>query len=261
MSNLRFTLKSAEGGDEAVNAADFASFLSSLLACLSALEDETRVQAPVEYKVVGLEVGSAVIEIRPVSSGDLDRSAERVARTFEEGFAALENDEIRSTPFSRRTKARFLQLAKPLRRSTRAIEFRGTSQTVTLSRREPLRDLPRPKTIALSRGSMKGDVDAMNVHSKPVFYLYPRSGPTRVRCTFGPELLDQLREAIKRSTTVFGLMEYEAENAFPVRVLVERVEVNPPDDQLPALISLWGAAPHLTGSQSTREYLDGLRDE
>lgn len=261
MPNLRFTLDAESGEDEAVDAADFSTFLASLLSCLSALEKETNAQAPVEYKVVDLEIGSAAIELQPVSTGDLDKSAAEVANTFEEGFAALQRDDIRSTRFSRSTKNKFLELTKPLRRATRAIEFTGSSGRLVISRQVPLRDLPTPKTQAVSRGSLKGNVDALNVHRTPVFYLYPRSGPTRVRCTFDASLLDELRQAIKRNTTVFGLVEYEAGSAFPARIYVEDVDINPPDSELPTLASMWGAVPDLTGEQSTQAFLDAARDE
>lgn len=261
MPNLRFTLKAEGGEDEAVNADDFSGFLTSLLRCLKALENETNAQAPVEYKVVDLEIGSATIELQPVSTGDLDRSAVEVASSFEEGFAALQRDEIRSTRFSMDTKSKFLELGKPLRRATRAIEFTSSSADLVLTRRVPLRELPTPRTEAVSRGSLKGNVDALNVHSSPIFYVYPRSGATRVRCSFDPELLDELRQAIKRSTTVFGLVEYEVGNAFPAKIYVDRIEINPPDSDLPTLASLWGAAPDLTGGLATQEFLDSIRNE
>jgi hypothetical protein len=261
MPNLRFTLKAEGDDDAAVDASDFSAFLSSLLTCLKALETETNAQAPVEYKVVDLEIGSAAIELRPVSTGDLDKSASEVARSFSSGFSALQRDEIRRAPFSRGTKEKFLALTKPLRRTTRAIEFKGIDEDIVLSRRVPVRDLPATKTEAVARGSLKGNIDALNVHSRPVFYIYPRSGPTRVRCTFDPHLLDALREAIKRNTTVFGLVEYEAGSAFPAKMYVERVEINPPDTELPTLASFWGAAPNLTGGKSTQDYIDSLRDE
>lgn len=260
MTSLRFTLR-AQRDDEAVSADDFSSFLASVLACLKSLEDETGVQTPVEYKVVDLEMGSAAIELQPLSSGDRGRSAEKVAHGFEEGFEALQKGAIRSTNFTRKTKSRFIALAKPLRKNTRTIEFRGERREVVLSRRSPVKELPAPKTEAVARGSLKGDVDALNVHAKRVFYIYPRSGPTRVRCTFDAGLLDDLRQAIKRNTTVFGLKEYQAGSAFPTKMYVERVEVNPPDSELPTLESFWGSAPGLTGGLPARDYLDSIRDE
>lgn len=260
MTDLRFTLE-AEDQDEPVDAGDFSVFLASVLDCLRALEGETNAQAPVAYKVVDLKIGSAGIELRPASSGDLDRSAEQVAESFEMGFNALKEDAIRAAPFSRATKRKFLALTKPLRRTTTRIRFAGSSGEVTLSRRTPLRDLPDVRTEAVARGSLTGNVDALNVHRRPVFYIYPPSGPTKVKCTFDPAMLDQLREAIKRNTTVTGLLEYSSGSAFPTRMHVEQVEVNPPDSELPSMASMWGAAPSLTAGRSVREHLESLRDE
>ena len=261
MATLRFTLRSERGEDEAVDARDFAKFLSAVLACLGALEEHTAAQAPVEYRITDLQTGSAAIEIQPASTGDLDRSADAVAESFALGFDALQRRALRDVPFSRKVKSRFIALAKPLKKRTRSIELISSfAEPVLLSRRTPVVELPPVKTEAVSRGSLKGAVDALNVHNKPVFYIYPKSGPLRVKCTFDAALLDDLRQAIKRNTTAYGLMEYEPGNPFPTSMFVERVEVNGPDSALPSMASLFGAAPHLTGDKGTAEFLNALRD-
>lgn len=259
MTDLRFTLE-AEHGEASVDAGDFSLFLDSVLKVLRALEGETNAQTPVHYSVVDLQIGSAAIGLRPTSAGDRDQSAERVAESFEAGFVALQQDQIRTAPFSRETKKKFLALTKPLQKATTNIRFTGSSGEVSLSRRGAIRDLPPVKTEAVARGSLKGNVEALNVHRRSVFYVYPKSGPTKVKCTFEPSMLDQLRAAIKRNTSVFGLLEYSSGSAFPTHMYVERVEVNPPDSELPSMASMWGGAPDLTKGRSVEEYLASIRD-
>lgn len=259
MAKLRFRLEGPPDEEGTVAAGDFSDFLSSLLDCLKQIEKETSAQAPVEYRIVGLEVGSAVLELEPRSEGDVGRSAARVAEQFEAGFSALQAGEIRRAPFSRRTKSSFLSLMKPLRRDTRSIEFTGHTEH-RLSRRATLQELPPARTDAISVGAISGRVDALNVHRTPVFYLYPTSGPPRVPCNFDPTLLDDLRAAIRRHTTVRGALEYEAGNPFPTRVVVQEVEVNPPDAELPTLASLYGSVPNLTAGQDSAAFIRAQRD-
>jgi hypothetical protein len=111
-----------------------------------------------------------------------------------------------------------------------------------------------------STGSYSGFVDALNVHKEPVFYLYPTIGP-RVACQFDPQwLLDQVRGAIRRYTTVYGLLEYAEGSPFPDRLVVDRIEVNPPVSELPTLASLHGIAPQLAGGVDSVTYVRRLRD-
>ncbi len=261
MPNLRFILRGEGKDDDLVDASDFSSFLRALLACLGALEEETAAQAPVEYRITGLEIGSAAIELEPISTGDLNKSAEAVSESFSRGFAALQNDGLLRSGFTRKTQSRFLDLTKPLRHATRAIEFGVEGgQPVRITRASPIRALPEVKVTAVSQGSVKGAVDALNVHSQPLFYVYPKSGPKRVRCSFPVELLDDLREAIKRNTTVYGLMEFQGGSPFPTELKVERVEVHPPDSELPRLASLWGTDPRIASGRPATEFVQALRD-
>ena len=262
MSRLRFKLHGS-GHDlgDAVTLRDFGDFVDALLDCFRQLERESDLQARIEYRITGLEVGSAGLEVDALSPGDLDRSAESLARDFENGFHALGDGNILRTSFERRTQEAFVRLLKPLRHNVQRIEFTG-EQPHELGRQDASQTLPDQRRDASVLGSVSGKVEAVNVHgNKPVFFLYPVSGPFKVRCRFEPSLLlDDLREAIDRHTTVYGMLDYEVGEPFPVEVVVERVEVSPPDTELPTLRSLIGIAPDLTGGIDSVEYVRGLRD-
>lgn len=259
MQNLRFRLEGSKEAGGEVAARDFAQFLDALLKCLNLLEKETKAQAGVHYRIAGLETGSAVIEVRPSSPGDVDKSAAAVADTFEAGFRALEEGRIRAAPFGRKTKAAFVQLLRPLNHETRSIEFVGRERH-GIVRGVAIPEIPTPKIEATATGSVAGHIEALNVHSRFVFYLYPESGAQRIPCAFDPAMLDEVRKAIKRHARVVGAIEYEPGNPFPVRVVVEGIEVTPPPEALPTLASLTGLLGEIPGGRSSVGHVRHLRD-
>ena len=262
MSRLRFKLHGS-GHDlgDAVTLRDFGDFVDAPLDCFRQLERESDLQARIEYRITGLEVGSAGLEVDALSPGDLDRSAESLARDFEIGFHALEDGNILRASFERRTQEAFVGLLKSLRHNVRRIEFEG-SRSYRLGRQDAGQTISEKRRSASVLDSVSGKIEAMNIHSEPArFYLYPVSGPARVRCIFNPAvLMEDVRTAINRHTTVHGLLDYESGEPFAVEVVVDRVEVHPPDDQLPTLASLFGSAPDFTGGVGCVAFVRELRD-
>ncbi len=258
IATLRFRLKGAPGAERSIDAGDLSDFLVSLLRCLKRLEEESLPQALVQYRVVDLGVGSARLAIEPRSKSDANRSANIVARSFESGIGALVNGKIGETNFERRTKESFLGLLKPLSQETHTIEFTGLQDHV-LKRRSLLENVLPRKIAGTSIGSVSGRIQALNVHRNPVFYLYP-PGSARVACTFVADLLPDVLGAVEQHATVHGATEYEPDNPFPSRVEVDRLEVHPPDEALPALSDLYGAVPNLTGGTEGAAFIRALRD-
>jgi hypothetical protein len=74
-------------------------------------------------------------------------------------------------------------------------------------------------------------------------------------------MLGQVREAIKRNVTVWGKLDFEPENPFPHRVAVTRMELHPPDSELPTLAELKGMAPGCAGGLTSVDFVRALRDE
>ena len=240
-----------------MDARDFAAFFSATLTCLKRLEKEGRSSVPVVYRLVGLELGSAVVKIRPESKDDMNSTADAVADRFEQGFAALTEKRLSTTPFASLTQDSFLDLQKPIRRNNGAIEFIGTtkyridSASIVKERRS--------STSALKPiGSVSGSIEALNIHNQMAFYVYPASGP-RVKCVFSDDHLDRVRDAIGRHVTVHGTIDYDIAGMFPVVLAVREMDVHPDTEQL-KLRDFLGAMPNLTDGVDSAALIRAQRD-
>ena len=259
MSELRFRIGGLPGGEPSIEAESLSEFLNYLLKCLRRVEAETSPNVSVEYHIVDLRIGSAELAVQPRSLSDANRAAEAVAENFESGFHALQAGNIGKTAFRYRTQQCFVSLLKPLQRDAHIIEFKGRKRHVL--ERVSLGQAALQKTrTAECIGSVSGRIDAVNVHRKRVFYLYPASGTGRVTCAFEPKLLEQVLGAFERHATVHGTARYGPATAFPNTVDVERIEVHPSNESLPTLGDLYGTVPNLTAGVESASFVRAQRD-
>jgi hypothetical protein len=258
-SRLEFRLEGDPRNDGLVLAQDFVAFLSSALSVLRRLEEERGRKASLGYRIVDLEIGSAVVALEPEIEDD-PNSAEIVG-AFLEGVAAVRDGTLEDKKFKPETRRAFLTLLKPLREHhLRSVSVSSDSVDIRLAddSSAPLRLLSGPELHTV--GELTGYIDAINVHRDPVFFLYPEAGPTRVRCLFDRSLLDLVRSSLKRFVSVHGLFEYPTGSPFAARVTVDRIEVLPNEDELPSLESLRGSIPGLTGAFDSVAYVRRYRD-
>lgn len=257
---ISFKLEGSRQDSGLVRAQDFVDWLDHTLSCLRHLERMLPGRVETVYRVSKLSVGSAVVEIEAGSEADQDTSALAVIGGFLQGVEAIERGNLDTIPFDAETKTAFTRLMTPLRRQLRQVVIKAGPRQVSLKGEQASSLAVQERVQAISVGSYSGYIDALNVHKQPLFYLYPTSGPVRVTCEFDQALLDDLRGAIKRYTTVYGAIEYPESSPFPSRIVVERVEVNPPDEELPTLQSLYGIAPALTDGTDSVTYIRRQRD-
>lgn len=254
---LSLRLVGPRGRGQAVDARDFADLVSAAIECLRCLERESGSEASVYYRLVGLELGSAVVTILPESKEDGHSTASEVATGFERGFRALGESKIAETSFGVRTQQSFAGLQRALRRGNEAVELTGRAKhrldSKTVSRK------PRTqKQEVKSVGSVSGRVEALNIHDKMVCYVYPDSGPARITCRFTEDILDQVTAAIGRYVTVHGTIDYDSTGTFPARVAVEQIDVH--DFERPRLKDLFGLTPDLTDGVESAAYIRAKRD-
>jgi hypothetical protein len=125
------------------------------------------------------------------------------------------------------------------------------------------------ETLAISLSSIEscftsyeGQLEQINIHNKTnVFYIYPPSGPPKIKCSFNANLYDRAVDAIGRKVLVEGVAKYRALTNFPFEIDVNDIEVYPIDDELPTFEDLRGIAPNATGDKLSEEYIADLRDE
>ncbi|MCB2263067.1 MAG: hypothetical protein LGR52_09030 [Candidatus Thiosymbion ectosymbiont of Robbea hypermnestra] len=115
----------------------------------------------------------------------------------------------------------------------------------------------------VSWGAIKGVVERFNSHSQPcTFNIYPASGPQDVRCVFDRRsMMDKAIAAVNHTVTVTGELKYRPRHFTPYECSVARIDIHPPDDELPKLGELYGINPNVTGELETLEFIRRIRNE
>jgi hypothetical protein len=111
-------------------------------------------------------------------------------------------------------------------------------------------------------GSIEGTFEAINLHNKNEFWIYPVIGPKKVICTFPKDLRKQAIEGLEKMVLVSGIMTYRLREKFPYKIAVkEPIKIYPPENELPHLADLRGIAPEATGDLTSEEFVGKIRDE
>jgi hypothetical protein len=261
--SIAFKLEGAAADNGLVRFSDFATFVAGALSALRSLEREmTNARtATIEYRITELEVGSASLTLEPIAAPDHPGLDQRVVERFAEGMAAVRDGLADLAPFGPAVRDAFGTMMSPLRRGVRSIAAVVGDTTISVVRSPAgAVTVTTPSEESAAVGSFSGSVDALNVHGDHFFYLYPPAGPTRVKCVYAPALLESVRNAVKRYTTVHGLVEYAEPSSFPTRIIVDRIEAHPDERDLPTLADLWGSRPDLTGGLDEVDFVRRLRD-
>lgn len=258
---LSFRLEGSKADDGLVRVQDFVRFLEKSIEALRHLE-RAEIQANrLVYRITSLTTGSAAVEIEASGLQVPEGLPRRVVSRFVESALAVQVGGLEFASLEPELQETLSELVAPLRRNLRRAQIVSDGAVADLSREQLAGQLRPASIVAAAVGSVSGFIDAVNVHEDSVFYLYPTSGATRIACAFDrTQLLDTVRQALKRYTRVFGLQEFTLGSPFPQRIAVDRVEINPREDELPTLASLWGTAPRLTGGVDSVTYVRRQRD-
>jgi hypothetical protein len=112
-----------------------------------------------------------------------------------------------------------------------------------------------------SRGGLEGTLDAANIHgTMRRFWIYPKVGPTKVRCDFLPGTQAEIKDALGRFVRVVGLKFFRANSPHPFRIKVTNFNILSSDEAV-SINELRGIAPDATGELNAVEFVRKIRDE
>jgi hypothetical protein len=110
-------------------------------------------------------------------------------------------------------------------------------------------------------GEVTGTLDAVDLHGKTVFWVFPKIGPKKVRCRapLNTSIRAKVASSIEHYVSVYGELHYRAGDPFPFAIeKISDIEIHDPS-RAPRLFDLRGIAPDLTGDKTVDEYLADAR--
>jgi hypothetical protein len=226
----------------------------------------------VHWVVVDLRIGSAGVELeaRPEDEGQA-LLIDQVAEAYVHGIQQWSlNGGGAPPPFFDEDSLQELQhLAIELGRygtgefvvthSDGSMQPQGVVQP--LEPAEPLQELDQFLAgVTTVRGSVIGRVDAINLHGRREATLYDDLDGARVVLSFGEQLVERIRGALRRRVEATGDVT-EDEEGRPLRIRLHEVELLPPDEDMRPLAELVGLFPDLTDGQDSTEWIQDQRRE
>lgn len=236
---------------------DFTSFCRSLQRCLkrAALAVDPSAKETY-YRIVDLSAASAVVTLEPVAPTEGNDLSQEAVSLFRDTVSALQDGSAVDQRVTSDDLQVYRELARPLEKKAQAVSVDGCGLTLQYAANiDKILGSYLP-----AKGQVTGRLERLNVHDRYEFVLFPAIGK-RVVCTFPDVLLDDVRQAIKRTVTVLGKVYYQPDNPMPDRVHVERMELHPLDSDLPTLKELRGMAPGCTGQMTSVEFVRAIRDK
>lgn len=264
---LSVTLEARSGVD--VRLEDFAGYLDELRGALNAVDRRIAFsRKPTTYYTIGglqkASPATVLLDAHP-RQADIDHRTHVLSTIVNTLSAIGDADLFLSAPL---VDLDVLSEVKPLvdrltqhgRLERVRIGYR--ERTVSLTRESPAKVASLLGSEQEEYGSVRGLLEFVNAHAEPPYFkVYPIAGPRIVRCYFKPEMLPEVREALKHNVEVSGRLKSFANAAHPHEAVAESIERFPDDSELPTLESLRGIAPDATRGESPEDFVRRLRDE
>ena len=109
-----------------------------------------------------------------------------------------------------------------------------------------------------SEGSIVGSLDSITVHRSHEFRVWDEFSGRAVTCKFRKDMLDEVKESLKRRVLVHGTIKRNA-HSLPVNITVSGIEAQLDESQLPTIEEMSGLVDDITEGATLREHLEDLR--
>lgn len=255
--SLRFQLAGSLDDGGLVRLGDFIAFLERLSGTFDTIDHAVNTAATSYFRITGLDVGSAVVTLQEHVRRSKARRAHTfipVTRAFDELLAKVERKEALPVWATPRVIEKVRDLTEPSSRASLSSIDGPTGNFSGESLHALLTKMLGP--IVQSRGSVTGQLDAVNFHTTSVAYIYPDLG-RRVTCDFLASLRRDVVAALTKRVTLYGIVSRRADDIFPYHVAVESITILPDSGDLPQLRSLIGS---LKMSVDPVDFIRSLRD-
>lgn len=172
----------------------------------------------IAYEITNASVGSLVLALKPVASDATPIEPTEVLRTFTSDLNDIGDQKFRPTMTTELSRE-YLALVRTLGGSDSIVEYSFEQNRVHIdpafrgSFEVALKERVTKDAVVI------GSLDAITVHKRYVFYLYPkleRSG--RIECRFPTEMLDHIAGLIEHTVEVRGSGHYGPVGLYPSKI-------------------------------------------
>jgi hypothetical protein len=271
MAKIIIEIEGTLGGTD-VRLEDLIDQLESVKRALSYAEEHAAIDGKrrkVTYRVVNLHHSFATAEITPEPVDPTEDRSGAIIYEFSARLRQIERGNVPEDVPVEELDAYGEISPRPERPTVRRVNVSFDAPTilkgappiqVTRQFEEKVTALIGPEEIAW--GTMTGYLDAVNLHERNVFYLWPRIGPKRIYSSFNRDIREDVRQALGHYVQAAGRVHYRRRSNLPHRMTsVNRVEILDAQQQAVRLSDLRGIAPDATGGMDTREFIDTYDDD
>lgn len=214
------------------------------------------------YRIVNLKLSSpAEVWLEPVQIYKKIDNRYIIKKRFFEELTSIKENATVSSDISRKFLETLKGIANPIDKEIGRIKAMADSYSIEIDK--PLRAnidvLLAPEVY--SYGSVEGVLEAINLHNKNEFRIYPIVGAKVVICNFPQNKRAEAKKGLEKLVSVIGMITYRNKEKFPHKIDVKDIVVYPPENELPHFSDLRGVALDATGKLSSEEFVRKLRDE
>jgi hypothetical protein len=236
-TTLTISLAGTDGETSSVDLADLGHLCGTLVMCLRRMEKKfASIDRSLSYRIIEVQNGSVELKVVPRSHGQYQPVGKEVIDLFTETIRRIKKNQKLDYRINENDLAAFKKLLFNPRHERRVVKV---NRMVLDSRfAKNIRDLIN--LPCKSFGTVKGKVERLNLHNCREFTLFPVFGEP-IKCSFEERLFETVKIALRQSATVTGEMYRFHHNLFPTQAIVHKIEIHPPDHELPRLSEYCGA--------------------
>lgn len=263
-NKIKVRLRGTEQDSEHVRLSEFIKQLESVRIALKHTEHliSHSKESVINYLITDLTHSSPAtvsIEAYPISESDIDMS-EAVISKFTNGIRTLVIEKKAPIDFDRSTLEAYKGLTSGLSKHIAELTIiDGVNEIPVSNEIEYVIEHAIGPDI-LAEGVIKGSLEAINVHSKTSFNIYPDIGSKRVQCNFSQAMFSEVKSALRQYVVVSGMMKSKSLDPFPYEMDVKEISICPLEETLPTLWDLRGTAKNGFGDKDSVEFVRALRD-
>jgi len=212
-----------------------------------------------QWKITGLEYGSAVLQIRPYQVGKRQLDVD-ISRTIREGMASIQGRQReRPLGFSDEALRRIRNVVRALPKSfTLSVNDQSGSIEVNAETIAQIDEWIEGQYGAI--GSVEGRLERVSGHGKLEFTIYDKDGH-KIDCHFTDKMKRQVKDALFGDVWIRGVITYRSDG-IPVSIYPDEDGIQAVEDtedfSTEDLRAMMGA---LDLGMKSEDYVRSLRDE